>query len=65
MPYPTTEYAYVDEYGQSVDPSNFTEQVYADNNEQIVFDGQTFDNQPQQIQGQYRTVVATDGSQPL
>lgn len=67
MLYPTTEYAYVDEYGQPVDPSNYTEQVYPDYNDQtsppIIIDNNAFDNQQQQ-QSQYRPIVI-DGSQPL
>ena len=66
MLYPTTEYAYVDENGQSVAPSNFIQHVYNDNNEQtspqMMFDGNNFDDHQQQTQ--YRPMVI-DGSQPL
>lgn len=66
MFYPTTEYAYIDENGQSVEPSRFLHQVYPETNEQsssqLVFDDNNFDNSQQQVQ--YRPIVI-DGSQPL
>jgi hypothetical protein len=65
MFYPSTEYTYVDENGQSVEPPNFAQHVYTDNNEQssqVMFDGNTFDNNQQQVQYQ---PVAMNGSQPL
>jgi hypothetical protein len=65
MLYPTTEYAYVDEYGQHVDPTNYSEQIYTDNYDRIttqsIGDGNTFDYQQQQ---QYQAITI-DGSQPL
>lgn len=70
MFYPTTEYAYVDENGQNVEPSNFVQHVYADNNDQtttqMVLDGNSYYNNQsqQQQQTQYRP-VAISGSQPL
>jgi hypothetical protein len=66
MLYPTSEYAYVDENGQNVEPSRFVQHVYADNNEQpssrMVFDGNAHEHNQQQTQ--YRPIVI-DGSQPL
>ncbi|CAF1232629.1 unnamed protein product [Rotaria sordida] len=65
MFYPTTEYAYIDENGQSVEPSRLVH--YPDNNEQLpphmVLDENIYDSNQQQ-QTQYRPIVI-DGSQPL
>ncbi len=66
MLYPTTEYTYVDENGQNVEPSRFIQHVYADNNDQssshMMLDENSYDHNQQQVQ--YRPVVI-DGSQPL
>lgn len=69
MFYPTSEYAQVDEYGQLIDSSNFTENLYGQQLEQnsptILYTNNTFDNQPQsQQQIQYRS-ISVDNSQPL
>ncbi|CAF4894430.1 unnamed protein product [Rotaria sp. Silwood1] len=69
MFYPTTEYAYIDENGQTVEPSRLIN--YSDNNEpfssHMILDENIYDNnqqQQQQQQTQYRPIVI-DGSQPL
>ncbi len=66
MLYPTTEYTYVDENGQNVDPSRFVQHVYTDNNDQttsqMVFDENIYNNNQEQVQ--YRPIVI-NGSQPL
>ena len=66
MLYPTTEYAYVDENGQNIDPSRYVQHVYADPNEQsspqLIFDENNYDHNQQQVQ--YRPMVV-NGSQPL
>ncbi|CAF3300738.1 unnamed protein product [Rotaria socialis] len=66
MFYPTTEYAYIDENGQTVEPSRFTQHVYPDSSEpaasHLILDENSPDNNQQQIQ--YRPIVI-DGSQPL
>lgn len=70
MIYPTAEYAYVDENGQSVESPRFVQHVYAENNDQpsssshLVYDNNSYDNQQQQQQVQYRPIVI-NGSQPL
>ena len=66
MLYPTTEYTYVDENGQSIDPTRFVQQVYTDHNDpsssHVIFDENAYDNNQQQVQ--YRP-IASNGSQPL
>lgn len=69
MHYPTaTEYAYVDENGQNVEPARYVQHFYADNNEQAtthaMLDENNYDSNQQQQQVQYRPIVI-DGSQPL
>lgn len=70
MIYPTAEYAYVDDNGQTVESPRFVQHVYAENNDQpsssshLVYDNNnSYDNQQQQ-QVQYRPIVI-NGSQPL
>jgi hypothetical protein len=66
MLYPTTEYTYVDENGQNIDPSRFVQHVYTDNNDQsssqLIFDENNYDHNQQQVQ--YRP-ISVNGSQPL
>lgn len=66
MFYPTTEYAYIDENGQTVEAPRFAQPVYADNNEQlasnVILEEQPSDTNQQEVQ--YRPIVI-DGSQPL
>ncbi|CAF2966861.1 unnamed protein product [Rotaria sp. Silwood2] len=69
MFYPTTEYAYIDENGQTVEPSRLVH--YSDTNEPLsshmILDENIYDSnqqQQQQQQTQYRPIVI-DGSQPL
>lgn len=75
MLHPSAEYAYVDEYGQPIDPSNsYNDHYYVDNQEQIpsqmVHETSSYDNQPVQIQTiaaptqDYQTIL-NNGSQPL
>jgi len=66
MLYPPTEYTYVDENGQNVEPSRFVQHVYTDNNDQsashTILDENSYYSNQQQTQ--YRPVVV-NASQPL
>jgi hypothetical protein len=67
MLYSTTDYTYVDENGQNVDPSRIVQHVYSDNNDQLnshmVLNENTYFNNQQQTT-QYRPIVINN-SQPL
>ena len=56
MHYPTAEYTYVDENGQSIEPSRYVQHFYTDNNDQaashVVVDENNYDYSQQQQQQQ-------------
>lgn len=67
MMYPTSDYTYLDENEQNIEPPRYVQHVYADNNDpsvaHLIPDENLYDTSQQQ--NLHRPITNTDGSQPL